>query len=171
MGSVGGGREGAAFLRRLFACPCTGAGRRGASGGFSLVEVTMALGVTVFVSVTILALLPTGLNVMREAMHQTVEAQILRSMAGQAVVSNFETLTDGSPFFFDEEGLPLGSGLGAVYTATLSRHDAAFPGLEHSSGRLAESLAVLRIEIQEQRGGEGSVRTRAHSLHVANEGK
>ena len=45
--------------------------------GFSLVEVTIALGVVTFAAVSILGLLPTGLVVMRDAMNQTVESLLL----------------------------------------------------------------------------------------------
>jgi len=139
--------------------------------GFSLVETTLALGLVTFASVSILALLPTGLNVMRAAMDQTVEAQIVRSIAGQAVVAPFDQLTAQSPFYFNDEGMEVDVGEEVVYTVTLSRHDPRFPGSQAATAGLDESLAKLRIEIVEQRGDATSGRTNIHALHVANYGK
>jgi uncharacterized protein (TIGR02598 family) len=143
------------------------AGRR----AFSLVETTLALGLVTFAAVSILALLPTGLNVMRAAMDQTVEAQIVRSITGQAVVTPFEQLEAGGPFYFNNEGVMVDTAGDAVYTVTVSRHAPNFPGSTNATQFLNQSLANLHIQILEERGATGSGRTNIHSLHVANYGK
>ena len=85
------------------------------SAGFSLVETVIAVGITATVIVTLLALLPIGLDTLRSASMRTSEARIK-----QAVVSNYK-MTDwdeveqqagegsGRDFFFDERGAPVPS--------------------------------------------------------------
>ncbi len=144
---------------------------RAGSAGFSLVEVTLALGLVTFAAVAILGLLPTGLLVMRQAMDQTVQAQILRSIAGQALVEPFDQLDTSGPFFFDDEGLAVAGEEGSVYTVTISSHTPLYPGSGNATESLDRSLTKLRIEILEQRGGVGSRKTNTHALYVANSGK
>jgi len=56
------------------------------------VEITIALGLVSFIAVSVVALLPTGLSVMRNAMDQTVEEQIVRSIS----VSNLGSGENGA---------------------------------------------------------------------------
>ena len=48
---------------------------------FSLIEVTMALGIVAFGLIAILGLLPTGLNLARECRDETVAVNILSALA------------------------------------------------------------------------------------------
>lgn len=138
--------------------------------GFSLVEVTISLGLVTFAAMSVMALLPTGLSVMRSAMDQTIEAQIVRTIAGQAVVSNYDNLTAASPLYFDDEGMPVRNAGDAVYTVTLGLANPDFPGVNGLSD-MTRSLTRLNIGITEQRGGPDSRRTSVHSIKVANHGK
>lgn len=144
---------------------------RGKRSGFSLIEVTIALGVVTFAAVSILGLLPTGLVVMRRAMNQTVESQIVRSIAGQSVVANFTNLTAGSPFYFDDEGQRIFTAEGSVYTVSLSNTIPIFPGSTNASANLSASLVNLRIEIVERRSQQALGITNVRTLQVANYGK
>lgn len=157
-------------LRSLFGL--TGRLRsRNSGGGFSLVEVTIALGLVSFVAVSVIGLLPTGLSVMRNAMDQTVEAQIVRSISGQSQVANFTNLTQGGPSYFDHEGQLLSSGEGARYTVTLSRHSPVFPGSSGAPTGLSNSLVSLQIEIVQRRGPQDKGSTNLRTLYIANYGK
>ena len=51
------------------------------SNGFSLVEVTIALGIVAFVLMALFALLPIGLNLVRESSEEGVAANILSGLA------------------------------------------------------------------------------------------
>ena len=139
--------------------------------GFSLIEVSIALGVVTFAAVSILGLLPTGLVVMRDAMNQTVESQIVRSIAGQSVVANFANLTDGSPFYFDDEGQRIFAAEGSVYTVSLSNTTPVYPGSTNAGTNLSASLVNLRIEIVERRSQQAVGITNLRTLQVANYGK
>lgn len=61
--------------------------------GFSLVEVTLAIGVAAVAIVSLLALLPVGLGQAREAIDTTVTAQIATRLANDAQQTDFDTLT------------------------------------------------------------------------------
>ncbi len=76
------------------------------ANAFSLVEVTLALGVVAFAFVSLFALLPIGLGVSREAIDNTVTAQIAQQLATQAQQTDFSKLSqlDGAIFYFNEEG-------------------------------------------------------------------
>lgn len=141
------------------------------SGGFSLVEVTISLGLVAFIAVSVIGLLPTGLSAMRNAVSQTVEAQIVRSIAGQSVVANFTNLTAGSPFYFDHEGQSMASADNATYTVTVSQHAPVFPGSERAAAGLSESLVNLRIEIVGRPTPQAVGTTTVRTLQVANYGK
>jgi len=139
--------------------------------GFSLIEVTIALGVVTFAAVSILGLLPTGLLVMRDAMNQTVESQIVRSIAGQSVVANFANLTNGSPFYFNDEGQRILTAEGSVYTVSLSNTTPIYPGSTNAGANLSASLVNLRIQIVERRSQQAVGITNLRTLQVANYGK
>ncbi len=139
--------------------------------GFSLVEVTIALGLVTFIAVSVIGLLPTGLSSMRDAVNQTVEAQIVRSIAGQSVVANFANLTSGSPYYFDHEGQSMASGADAAYTVTVSQHAPVFPGSERAAAGLSESLVNLQIEIVARPSPQAAGTTTLRTLQVANYGK
>lgn len=74
---------------------------------FSLVEVTLAIGIVSFALLSLLGVVPVGLSALRSAMDCTVEAQITQKISGEALLTPFSLLEDrfsGKTFFFDEEG-------------------------------------------------------------------
>jgi uncharacterized protein (TIGR02598 family) len=75
--------------------------------GFSLVEVTLALGVVGFAFVPILGLLPVGLTAFHQSMGMSISTQIAQRVLGEAQQTDFTTLTSGAAIasrYFDEEG-------------------------------------------------------------------
>ncbi|MDX6765329.1 MAG: Verru_Chthon cassette protein B [Candidatus Methylacidiphilales bacterium] len=142
------------------------------SRGFSLVEVTMALALVSFAGVVALGLLPTGLTTLRDSMNQTVEAQILQSIASQAVISKFDQLAANN-LYFDDEGLPVTSASGAFFTVNMTTDQATFPGSANAVD-LAQSLVNLKITIQSRKSPSApssTAKTKIYSLQVANSGK
>jgi uncharacterized protein (TIGR02598 family) len=63
--------------------------------GFSLVEVVLAVGVISFAFVAILGLLPAGLQQFRQAMDNSVGAQIAQRIIQDCQLTDFATLTGG----------------------------------------------------------------------------
>ena len=57
--------------------------QNGGVRGFSLVEVVMALGIVAFAMLSIVGLLPLGLDTVKESMNQTVTASIAQEIRGE----------------------------------------------------------------------------------------
>ena len=70
----------------------------GRPGGFSLVEVTLAIGIVAFAFVALFALLPVGMTTFKQAMDTSVTAQIAQRIAGELQVADYNAvLTDCKP--------------------------------------------------------------------------
>ena len=65
---------------------------RQAQTAFSLIEVTLAIGIVGFAFTTILGLLPAGLSNFRKAMDTEVEAQIVQQVTNEAMQADFDQL-------------------------------------------------------------------------------
>jgi len=86
---------------------------------FTLVEVTLAIGIVSFAFVAMFGLLPVGLSVSRQAIDTTIEAQIVQKLKTQALQTDFsqlETLHQADPYYFDDQGKKAEEA-GAMYKA------------------------------------------------------
>ena len=77
--------------------------------GFSLIEVTIALGVVSFALIALFGLLPTGLTTFRSSIDRSVASQIAQNIISQARQTEFSSLSTlatpaGSPKRFTEDG-------------------------------------------------------------------
>lgn len=70
---------------------------RRAQAGFSLVEVTLAIGVVAFAFVALFGLVPAGLNTFRQAMDTSVGAQIAQRVVSDAQETDFDVLVRDTP--------------------------------------------------------------------------
>ncbi len=86
--------------------------------GFSLVEVTLALGLVAFVLVSLLGLASVGLNASRSSATDISLGQVTDHVFSVGVTP----LADGASatFYFTEEGEVLPSGTGSFYMAVLT---------------------------------------------------
>lgn len=84
-------------------------------GGFSLVEVTLAIGIVAFAFVALFALLPTGMSTFRLAMDTSTTSQIMQRIVSDLRETDFPALTKSptrevgefyvmAPRFFDDQG-------------------------------------------------------------------
>ncbi len=83
--------------------------KKGAAG-FSLVEVTLALGVIGCAFVPMIGLLPTGLQTFRRTMELSTGIQIAQQVEGEVQQADFSTLggTSGNSLrYFDEQGIEI----------------------------------------------------------------
>ncbi len=74
---------------------------------FSLVEVTLALGIASFGLVAAVGLIPVGLTTMRDAMDDTAQSMISHRISSEAALTPFAELDakyDGANLYFDDEG-------------------------------------------------------------------
>ena len=89
---------------------------RSKRAGFTLIETALALGIVAFALVPLVALLPIGLQVSRNASDLTMGAQIAQRLSGMiaqddysdyaALVQN-QSLLESNFYFFDSEGQPI----------------------------------------------------------------
>ena len=88
--------------------------------GFSLVEITVALGIIAFAFVSIFGLLPSGLTTFRRAMDISIGSQIIQRLINDAQQTDFENLkTLPTPQYFDGDGVKVEEGdRRIVYHAT-----------------------------------------------------
>ncbi|MEI9895870.1 MAG: Verru_Chthon cassette protein B [Chthoniobacter sp.] len=145
--------------------------------GFSLVEVVLAVGVISFAFVAIMGLIPAGLQQFRQAIDNSVCAQIAQRIIQDAQLSDFATLTGGStapyiqamnyaasdakksnpiPFrYFDEQGneivpkssVPSASELAAIVYHVNTRIATATALPGSSSSAPNTSLATILVQV------------------------
>jgi uncharacterized protein (TIGR02598 family) len=140
--------------------------------GFSLVEVSIALGIVSIALLSVLGLMPVGLSTMRQAMDQTTEAQILRRISGEAALVPFDRLdlfASAGPYFFAQDGtLQDQQGQDTRYAVSLQRLAASYPGSSNAVN-LSSSLAAFRVETVRLATGREQARM-TNVVHLANSG-
>ena len=82
-----------------------------ASGAFSLIEVTIALGILAFALVGIMGLMPVGLRTMGDAIDDNSSSLIARRLVGEARQSSLDALITNTftTRYFDFEGQEVAS--------------------------------------------------------------
>jgi uncharacterized protein (TIGR02598 family) len=143
-----------------------------ARGGFTLIEVTISLGIVAFAMVSLVGLLPAGLSNFRMAMSNTIEAQIVQALSEDIAVTDFANLPNlaDQKFTFDSRGVetPV-DGTGVIYTATVALQPidnlASFPvRLQDASARNEAYSVQIQISQVNQPG-----QISKYSVIVANE--
>lgn len=86
--------------------------------GFSLIELTMAVGIISFCLVAILGLFSIGLTSSRESINDMVQASILAGL--NAEMRSLDGFDPASVRYFDADGGALTNSQGAIYAARLS---------------------------------------------------
>ncbi|PTX93920.1 Verru/Chthon cassette protein B [Spartobacteria bacterium LR76] len=89
---------------------------------FSLVEVTIAIGIVAFAFVALVGVLPVGLQTFRRAIDASISAQITQRIINDIQQTDFDVLVDGhtepfqvSPRYFDDQGSEVKAPASAVY--------------------------------------------------------
>ena len=74
--------------------------------GFTLVETVLALGIVATVMVTLMALLPTGMDIMKEAGTNTVGARIANQLVSEVQLSDYDKIQqwNGEERYYDDMG-------------------------------------------------------------------
>jgi len=111
---------------------------------FSLIEVTIALGIVAFAMVPIIGLVSTGMKSLRDSMDETVRAEIVRKVSGEALRVPYAKLLDefqNKTFYFDDEGIQQSSSnASTIFVATTAV--SAPPALITSDSVIARLLSV-----------------------------
>lgn len=126
------------------------------AAGFSLIEITLSLGIIAFAFVTIFGLLPTGLNTFRRAMDISIGAQIAQELINDAQQTDFNTLkngdgagnggTAGSFHYYDDQGNEVSDQKKTIYRGVLwVRPDVQIPGTLDVSQTVAVVAQVAHL--------------------------
>lgn len=142
------------------------------AGGFTLVEVTIAIGIVSFALLGLIGLLPAGLGALRDSAEQTMNAQIVRRISGDLMVQSFASRADFSSFsgatlYFDEEAQVLGNSFGARYRAIVDVHDPSLPGVESTTDKAILSSSLKRLGISISRVDIPNAATNSYSIQVS----
>ncbi len=95
----------------------------GKQGAFSLVEVTLALGIVAFAFVSVLGLIPIGLNTFRNTMETSINSQIFQQVASDIQQTDFADLKQPQPLplrYFDDQGTAKGNASEALTPAQMA---------------------------------------------------
>jgi uncharacterized protein (TIGR02598 family) len=135
-------------------------------GGFSLVEVCLAIGIVVVGFVSIIGLLPAGMDAFRSSMNTSVGAQLVQRVLNEAQQSDFYNLVGGNPpqtnyeFIalrtYDEQGNELtdGNAVAGVYQVhAVAQYGPAFPDDTGKNTVIMDELATVTVQIAVNPGG------------------
>lgn len=122
---------------------------RDSNPGFTLIEIVLALGVFVVAFVSIMALLPAGLNNLTVAGNTALRSQVVRSVTTELRQTPFSKLnanaTTSRTFHFTNEGLPAEKDTPeAVVTANVEKLEFEVPLNDGALTRLARATLIIR---------------------------
>jgi uncharacterized protein (TIGR02598 family) len=132
------------------------------SGGFSLVEVSLALGIIIFAILPMLALLPVGLSTLGEARDQVTETHILNGLSANVRVMSFQEVANLSARgYFDLAGRPV-TEEEAVYRADIT---ASGPNYAGTPPNVERTLLAVRCVLTNLR--KANLPAHTYTIHVA----
>ena len=126
---------------------------------FSLVEVTMALGIAAFAFTALLGMLPIGLNLFRTATDSSVTTRIVQKISGDLQQTDFDSLSQSGnqTFYFDEQGTTRKSKDNAIYWAQVQ----IVPTTKLPGASSQPSSDLARVVIQVARNPNGTAFSQA----------
>jgi len=133
-------------------------GQDNSKSGFSLVEVVIALGVVAFALISVLGLIPVGLQSFRQAIDNSATTQIVQRVVNEAQQTDFNSLAN-TVYYFDDQGTLLsGSTSQTLYSVNvIVSKPTSIPsdGIVNSGSMSVAStnLATLAIQITQNGGG------------------
>jgi len=131
--------------------------RKEKANGFSLVEVTLAIGIISFGLISILSLLPVGLQSFQSSMERTVSAQVVQAIMAEAKQKDFTNLSGAVTYqYFTQEGIKTLIRTDGIYTAEVTlTNQVGVPG-SGSAQFINRSLALVRVRIAHNPAGAKS---------------
>ena len=141
------------------------------TGGFSLVEVTMAIGIVSFAFLTTLGLIPTGLKTFRSAIDTSVGGQIFQRVINEAQQTDFDTLVGSVPAvrYFDDQGNELDSSLAGKAIYHVNTRIQPSTSLT-TTGTAASNASLATITVQIAKNPGSAALTKVSNLWTANSG-
>lgn len=141
--------------------------------GFSLVEITLALGIMAFAFVSIFGLLPIGMKTFRRAMDSSVGAQIAQRVIGDLQQTDFTELVKYDPSlpstgtnglkatrYFDDQGTELlaASVASAIYHVTSRVTPAIAVPQTGAAPAPNANLALVTVQVANNPGNQSLAR-------------
>lgn len=116
--------------------------------GFSLVEVTIAMAIAAIGILSVIGLIPQGMETMREATDQAVEGRIHQQILSELQMADFDALdtvynSASGPlqFYYDDQGEEIGdSGSGALRDGSVHVYTARVTVPKSTGGSLPQSV-------------------------------
>jgi hypothetical protein len=141
------------------------------SQGFSLIEVTMAIGIVSFCLLTVMALLSVGSSTLKQAVDQTVESQIAQKLAGEILLTPYSQLTKyaGTNIYFDDAGSAVAAVLDPRYKVQIFLTNPNYPGSANAPANtpITNSMQTVQMNIVKMPGDSASNR---YTVQVPNSG-
>ncbi len=131
---------------------------------FSLVEVTLAIGIVSFVVVSILGTFSVGLTTIHDAKNDMSHAQIVAQISSTVLQTPFDQVdayASAGPYYYDQTGRQLTSVTGALYSVKLvvvPGGTATYPG---AASTLSSSAKTVQITVSTIRPGTSTAMTNA----------
>lgn len=133
------------------------------AAGFSLVEVTLALGLVAFAVLAIMATIPLGLSTLGDAKDQTVETHILSGLAAKIGTLSFSGLSAlDAESAFDGEGQPTTDRDKAVYSARIFAVNPVYAGSPSNPGRALQTVRIVVTNLH-----RSAALPHSYTVHVA----
>lgn len=129
--------------------------KRSTCRAFSLVEVTLALGLVGFGMVSMMGLLPSGLTTFREAMDRTLSAQIVQAVLNEYQLTDYSSLPTGPvTSYYDADGQTVDAN-GNPVTAKTGKYrvEVGFEVAELPGGARNPDMQRIQIIIFDQASG------------------
>ena len=112
------------------------------NGGFSRVEVSLALGNIAFWFPAILGLLPVGLNSARNAVDMTIGSQIMQRVTTEIRQTDVNSLT-ATNMLFDDQGNKVTNSSKMLYGVKVTLKAVSLPGGDSANPHLIQATIVI----------------------------
>ncbi|MDR0532341.1 MAG: Verru_Chthon cassette protein B [Verrucomicrobiales bacterium] len=122
--------------------------RKTSKRAFSLVEVTLAIGIVSFAILGTLGTFSVGLTTIHDAKNDVAYAQIVSQVSSMVLQTPFDQIQStnaGDTLYFDQAGKQLDNSSGAVYRAALEvtpGGESAYPGAQPELSSSAKSVQI-----------------------------
>ncbi len=118
---------------------------------FTLVEVTLAIGIVAVAILSMTALMPVGLRTMKDSADSAVTAQILNKVASMVQTTPFgndlNTFIAEGPLLFDRAGCDVSSIEKAFFSVTLTTNATSFPGAPNDLSPVSAQTLEIKISV------------------------
>ena len=139
------------------------------NGGFSLVEIALAIGIVAFAMIGLLAMMPAGLKAAGDAAAQTAQSHIVMTISSDLSMLPFSEVDDyvDGTRYYDIEGRPA-TEAEAAFVVKMTKLPPAYP----DSGELAAiEDRMVRVTVVCRRKGEPEERAKRVTISVVNNGQ